>query len=180
MSKFLIEQLEEKFQELEEKKDVLLGQEEEDEETTDEANVTGNLDGGAGPPKTPYAFAKSEDDMDDDHIEVFGYKKVKKKKLNTEAKVIKRLEDKLEKLIEATYKDYKNDDSMKAHQKVNRSIKEINRLMWEVEKIVNQNTKLKTEMGVSNEQYWKSTTRRFGKISERMLKVAHKLKELGS
>ena len=52
--------------------------------------------------------------------------------------------------------------------------------MWEVEKIVNQNTKLKTEMGVSNEQYWKSTTRRFGKISERMLKVAHKLKELGS
>ena len=180
MSKFLIEQLEEKFQELEEKKDVLLGQEEEDEETTDEANVTGNLDGGAGPPKTPYAFAKSEDDMDDDHIEVFGYKKVKKKKLNTETKVIKRLEDKLEKLIEATYKDYKNDDSMKAHQKVNRSIKEINRLMWEVEKIVNQNTKLKTEMGVSNEQYWKSTTRRFGKISERMLKVAHKLKELGS
>ena len=109
-----MEQLEEKFQELEEKKDVLLGQEEEEEETTDEANVTGNLDGGAGPPKTPYAFAKSEDDMDDDHIEVFGYKKVKKKKLNTETKVIKRLEDKLEKLIEATYKDYKNDDSMKA------------------------------------------------------------------
>ena len=181
MSKFLMEQLEEKFQELEEKKTVLLGQDEEEEETKDEANVTGNLDGGAGPPKTPYAFAKSEDDMDDDHIEVLGYKKVtKKKKLNTETKVIKRLEDKLEKLIEATYKDYKNDESMKAHQKVNRSIKEINRLMWEVEKIVNQNTKLKTEMGVSNEQYWKSTHRRFGKISERMLKVAHKLKELGS
>ena len=181
MSKFLMEQLEEKFKELEEKKDVLLGQEDE-EETTDEANVTGNLDGGAGPPKTPAAFAKSqdEDDLDTDHIEVLGYKKTKNKKLNTETKVIKRLEDKLEKLIEATYKDYKNDDSMKAHQKVNRSIKEINRLMWEVEKIVNQNTKLKTEMGVSNEQYWKSTTRRFGKISERMLKVAHKLKELGS
>ena len=180
MSKFLIEQLEEKFQELEEKKDVLLGQEEEDEETTDEANVTGNLDGGAGPPKTPYAFAKSEDDMDDDHIEVFGYKKVKSKKLNTETKVIKRLEDKLEKLIEATYKDYKNDDSMKAHQKVNRSIKEINRLMWEVEKIVNQNTKLKNEMGVHNGQYWKSTQKRFGKISERMLKVARNLKELSA
>ena len=73
MSKFLMEQLEEKFKELEEKKDVLLGQEEEEEETTDEANVTSNLDGGRGPPKTPYAFAKSEDDMDDDHIEVLGY-----------------------------------------------------------------------------------------------------------
>ena len=93
---------------------------------------------------------------------------------------MKELEDKLEQLIEATYKDYKNDDSMKAHQKVNKSIKEINRLMWEVEKIVNQNTKLKTETGVHTGQYWKSTQKRFGKISERMLKVARKLKELGS
>ena len=90
------------------------------------------------------------------------------------------LEDKLEQLIEATYKDYKNDDSMKAHQKVNKSIKEINRLMWEVEKIVNQNTKLKNEMGVHNGQYWKSTQKRFGKISERMLKVARNLKELSA
>ena len=176
-----MEQLEEKFQELEEKKDVILGQEEEDEEI-EEANVTGNLDGGAGPPKTPNAFSKSqdEDDLDTDHIEVLGYKKAKKSKVNTESRSMKKLEDKLEQLIEATYKEYKNDDSMKAHQKVNTSIKEINRLMWEITKIVNQNTKLKTEMGVSNQQYWKSTQKRFGKISERMLKVAHKLKELSA
>ena len=32
---------------------------------------------------------------------------------------------------------------MKAHQKVNNSIKEINRLMWEITKIVNQNLNLK-------------------------------------
>ena len=180
MSKFLLEQLDKKFTELEEKKTVLLGQDEE-EETKDEANVTGNLDGGAGPPKTPYAFAKSEDDMDNDNIEVMGYKKAKKsnkhfKKLES----ISKIEDKLEKIVEASYRDYKRDDSMKAHQKVNNSIKEINRLMWEITKIVNQNSKLKNEMGVSNEQYWKSTTKRFGKISERMLKVARKLRELSS
>ena len=69
---------------------------------------------------------------------------------------------------------------MKAHQKVNNSIKEINRLMWEITKIVGQNTKLKTEMGVTNEKYWKSTQKRFGKISERMLKVARQLRELSS
>ena len=78
MAKFLLEQLDKKFEELEEKKTVLLGQDEDEEETQDEANVTGNLDGGAGPPKTPYAFAKSEDDMDDEHIEVLGYKNSKK------------------------------------------------------------------------------------------------------
>lgn len=175
MSKFLLEQLEDKFEEMESKETL-------QDEEIDEANVTSNMDGGAGPPKTPHAFSKSEDedDLDTDHIEVLGYKKAKKSKVNTESKAMKELEDKLEQLIEATYKDYKNDDSMKAHQKVNKSIKEINRLMWEVEKIVNQNTKLKTEMGVHNGQYWKSTQKRFGKISERMLKVARNLKELSA
>ena len=129
MSKFLLEQLDKKFEELEEKKDIILGQDDE-EDTTDEANVTGNLDGGAGPPKTPYAFAKSEDDMDDEHIEVLGYKKAKKSNNNIKKlESVSRMEQKLENLIEATYKEYKNDDSMKAHQKVNNSIKEINRLV---------------------------------------------------
>ena len=181
MAKFLLEQLDKKFEELEEKKTVLLGQDEDEEETQDEANVTGNLDGGAGPPRTPYAFAKSEDDMDDDHIEVLGYKKSKKTNKNIKKlESISKIEDKLEKIVEASYRDYKKDDSMKAHQKVNNSIKEINRLMWEITKIVSQNSKLKTEMGVHNGQYWKSTQRRFGKISERMLKVARQLKELSA
>ena len=176
MSKFLLEQLEEKFEEMESIETL-----QEDEEI-DEANVTGNMDGGAGPPKTPNAFSKStdEDDLDTDHIEVLGYKKAKKSKMNTESKTMKKLEDRLERIIEATYRDYKKDDSMKAHQKVNKSIKEINRMMYEVEKIVNQNTKLKSEMGVSNEQYWQSTQKRFSKISERMLKVARSLKELSA
>ena len=176
MSKFLLEQLDQRFEEMESKEALI------EEEDIDEANVTGNMDGGAGPPKTPNAFAKSKDadDLDTDHIEVLGYKKAKKSKINTESKAMKKLEDKLERIIEATYRDYKNDDSMKAHQKVNKSIKEINRMMYEVEKIVNQNTKLKSEMGVSNEQYWKSTQKRFTRISERMLKVARNLKELSA
>ena len=175
MSKFLLEQLEERFEEMESKETL-------QEDEIDEANVTGNMDGGAGPVKTPNAFAKSqdEDDLDTDHIEVFGYKKPKKTKLNTESQSMKKLEDKLERLIEATYRDFKNDDSMKSHQKINKSIKEINRMMYEMEKIVNQSSKLKTETGVNNGQYWKSTQKRFGKISERMLKVAHKIKELSS
>jgi len=51
-------------------------------EDLEEINVTGNLDGGEGPISTPKAFAKSkdEDDLDDDHIEVFDYKRVKENK----------------------------------------------------------------------------------------------------
>ncbi len=35
-------------------------------------------------------------------------------------------------------------------------------------------------MGLSQGQYWESTKIRFGKISERMLKISRKIKELGS
>ena len=285
--KSLIKEIEDKFEELE------------------EANVTANLDGGEGPPKTPHAFSKSEDedDLDTDHIEVLGYKKSKEKKVNTKkfanegrmtdynspamiafraakmkrekelakpkrrplygkqrrkaeddlwdiskelkglysdrghllidmeqeaeseggpiadrygdelnkiedkiqvliakrgklevrlaesvfikdkenAKKLESLEKKLEKQInEISYKEYKGDDSRKQHQKINDSIKEINSMMFRLERIVNQNTKLKTEADVHSGQYWKSTQKRFGKISERMLSVARKLKELSA
>ena len=148
-------------------------------EEIEEANVTANLDGGAGPPRTPNAFSKSKDeeDLDDDHIEVLGYKKYKK--TNKHFRAMESLERKLEeKINEISYKEYKKDDSRKDYQKVNDSIKKINRMMYEMERIVNQNAKLKNEAGVHTGQYWKSTQKRFGKISERMLKVAQRLKEL--
>jgi len=150
-------------------------------EEIEEANVTGNLDGGEGPVKTPHAFSKSKDeeDLDDDHIEVLGMKKSKENHMNT--KKLESLERKLEnKINEISYKEYKKDENLKQHQKINHSIKEINSMMFKLERIVNQNTKLKTESGVHNGQYWKSTQKRFGKISERMLKVARSLKELSS
>ena len=159
--KSLIKEIEDKFEEIE------------------ESNVTGNLDGGEGPPRTPYAFAKSkdEDDLDDEHIEVLGYKRSKEKKMNT--KKLESLERKLEtKINEISYKEFKKDENLKQHQKINHSIKEINSMMFKLERIVNKNAKLKTEAGVHNGQYWKSTQRRFGKISERMLNVARKIKEL--
>jgi hypothetical protein len=161
--KSLLKEIEDKFEEIE------------------ESNVTANLDGGEGPVKTPNAFAKSkdEDDLDDEHIEVLGYKKSKENKMNT--KKLESLESKLEKKInEISYKEYKKDENLKQHQKINHSIKEINSMMFKLERIVNQNAKLKTEAGVHNGQYWKSTQKRFGKISERMLKVARSLKELSA
>jgi len=161
--KSLLKEIEDKFEEIE------------------ESNVTANLDGGEGPVKTPNAFAKSkdEDDLDDEHIEVLGYKKSKENKMNT--KKLESLESKLEKKInEISYKEFKKDDSRKQHQKINDSIKEINGMMFKLERMVNQNAKLKTEAGVHSGQYWESTKKRFGKISERMLKVARNLKELSA
>ena len=60
--KSLLKEISEKFEELE------------------EINVTGNMDGGEGPPRTPNAFVDDENELDNDHIEVLGYKKSKKSK----------------------------------------------------------------------------------------------------
>jgi hypothetical protein len=166
--KSLIKELNDKFQQYE-------------EEELDEANVTSNLDGGEGPPRTPNAFSKSndEDDLDDDTIEVLGYKKSKKSNKHTQA--MEAFENKMESLInEISYKEYKKDDSRKDYQKINDSIKKINSMMYKMERIVNQNARLKQESGVHNGQYWKSTQTRFQKISERMVRVARKIKELSS
>ena len=150
-------------------------------EELEEANVTANLDGGEGPVKTPKAFAKSkdEDDLDDEHIEVLGYKKEPAGNRNFEGSEFKRVASQLH-LNEVSYKDYKRDDTSTNKTKVNEAIKTINRKLYEIERLVNQNVKLKKEMSVDNGQYWKSTKVRLGKISERILKVAHKFRDLSA
>ena len=161
----------------------ILNELEESQEELDEMNVTSNLDGGEGPPKTPFAFGK-------------GRAKDKKKNKDvatnsTGMTIVKKAPRKIfkGKLGESTYKkvmseinyrEYKKDDSMSAKQKVNNSIKEVNRKLYEIERIIHQNNKLKTEMGVTSENYWKSTRAKFGKISERMVRVGHAMRKLGS
>ena len=142
----------------------LYGHDDEDSEL-EEMNVTGNLDGGEGPPKTPYAFG----DMDDEDVEKAGYKKVKQESMFM--KMSKQLH-------EVSYRDYKKDPTSTPQQKVNRGIMEVNKMLGQMEKIVNNNLRLKTEMGVQSNHFWQTTGKRFLKINERMIRIANKLKEL--
>ena len=142
----------------------IYGHDDEDSEL-EEMNVTGNLDGGEGPPKTPYAFG----DMDDEDVEKAGYKKVKQESMFM--KMSKQLH-------EVSYRDYKKDPTSTPQQKVNRGIMEVNKMLAEMEKIVHNNLRLKTEMGVQSNHFWQTTGKRFLKINERMIRIANKLKEL--
>ena len=174
MSRFLIEELDKKFKQLEEIDEQ--PQDEKDAEL-EEQNVTSNLDGGAGPPRTPHAFAKSEKDMDDDHIEVLGYKKIKSVKRNFLERWERGIEDAINEL---NYRQYRKDEMGSPQLKINKAIKEINRKIYEVEHLVSQNIKLKTEMGVSSNAYWKKTRNNFSKISERLNRISYKIKQLGA
>lgn len=59
-------------------------------DSLEELNSTGNMDGGEGPIKTPGAFKKTngtnpDEDADHDSIEVFDYKKSKVKHIHFES-----------------------------------------------------------------------------------------------
>jgi len=151
---------------------------EEEDSELEEGSATANLDGGEGPVKTPYAFGD-------------GSKKSKKKqKDNAEAatnfelvkdslyiRMMKSLNSSGQ-LNETSYRDYKKDPTSTPQQKVNRGIAEVNKMLGLMEKIVNNNLRLKTEMGVQSNHFWKSTGSRFAKINERMTRIANRLKEL--
>ena len=154
------------------------------QEELDEMSVTSNMDGGEGPPKTPFAFGagRSKDKkktkdvatnstgmtvVDEDEPNIYF-------KGNIGESTYKKV------MSELNYRDYKKDETMNPKQKVNTSIKEVNRKLFEIERIIHQNNKLKTEMGVTSENYWKSTQAKFSKISERMTRIGHAMMRLGS
>jgi len=77
-----------------------------------------------------------------------------------------------------SYRQYKKDESASPSQKVNKSIMEVNKMLAEIEKIVHNNIRLKTETGVDSSQFWKQTGARINKINERIVRISNRLKEL--
>jgi HD superfamily phosphohydrolase len=134
---------------------------------------------GAGGYETPNAFGE----LGDDTIEMLGYKKVKQVKKEVKKPVKESEFMKLSKelyLNEISYNEYRKDPIASPKAKINNSINYINRGLKEIEKVVNHNVRLKQEMGVDNNVYWKSSRENLSKISERLLRVSKQLKELAS
>lgn len=126
---------------------------------------------------SPNAFGKQSDK----DIEVLGYKKVPKKDMNVKEgkkSTYKTMMSSMHSINEVSYRAYKNDASATPVQKVNKGIHEVNKMIAEMENIVNLNLRLKTESDVNSSQFWKSTSKRFTKINERLIRISNKLKEL--
>ena len=150
------------------------------EEDLDEMSTTASVPGY----QTPYAFgdgsAKSKKKQKDNAENSTDYELVKdtnKHSVKLES-MYKRMIHQMENLNEVSYREFKKDPTSTPQQKVNRGIMEVNKMLAEIEKIVNNNLRLKTETGVQSGHFWKTTGKRFAKINERMLRVAHRLKEL--
>jgi len=126
-----------------------------------EASMTGNLDGGAGPPKTPYAFqskpkSKKDKEKEDDMEKATGYKKVN----------------------EGRYHDWRNDETMTPKQKIGKSVREVRHALDSLDKTIKMSVRLKNELNVDSRNYWKNTHKALQKISERLVKLATKVGSL--
>ena len=122
-----------------------------------EVSVTGGIDGGEGPPQTPNAFGK----------------KKKKKKENEVAS-----NSGYTKVNEGKYHNYRNDESMTPKQKIGRSMREVRDSLLHLEGLVKMNVRLKNELSVNSDSYWKNTHKALHKISERLVKLANKVGQL--
>ena len=81
-------------------------------------------------------------------------------------------------LGEGRYHDWRNDESMTPKQKIGRSMREIRDALNELDKTVKMNLKLKTELNMNSQDYWKNTHKALTKISERLVKMANKVGNL--
>jgi len=190
----------------------------------EEVSVTGALDGGEGPPKTPYAFyggRKKDKEKKkkitqaagytkvNERITVSGYSEIGKRgrylplaakefmkalKKQDDKEVIKNIEyisdlmdymkDTLankrynESVNEGKYHDYRNDESMTPKQKIGRSMRDVRNSLSELSKVIDMNVRLKKELKVNSQSYWKNTHKALHKISERLVKLANKVGQL--
>ena len=201
-------------------------------ENIDEASMTGNLDGGEGPPKTPYAFQskkqRAQDKKKEDEISTnsTGFVKMNENKLNEARgwdllnnvlgkyaqhhtkKLMLALKKKDEKLVrgsiglligglqaamkstldkrgfklesinEGKYHQWRNDESLTPKQKIGKSMREVRDSLNELSKTIDMSVKLKNELKVDTTDYWKTTHKALGKISERLVKLANKVGKL--
>ena len=67
---------------------------------------------------------------------------------------------------------------MSTKQKLGHSMREIRDRMTEIEKLVKYHSKLKKEMKFESNDYWKNTTKALNKISEKLVRLSTKIKDL--
>jgi len=147
-----------------------------EELSLDETSTTAGVPGY----ETPNAFAKSEQDFEEHNketAEVYGYKLVPKKTKNNFESTYKQA---MGLINEATYKEFRKDDTRSSNRKINDSIKNINRTIYEVERVVEHALRLKTEMNVDQRTLWGESMSRLRKISERINRITKKIHELGA
>ena len=58
---------------------------------------------------------------------------------------------------EGRYHDFRNNEELTPRQKIGHSVREVRSKLTELSKLIDMNVRLKNELGVNSDQYWKNT-----------------------
>jgi hypothetical protein len=95
------------------------------------------------------------------------------------SRVYEAMDRKYEELIESYRRFATEDKHLSPEKKVKNTIKDLAKKLQEIEILVNYNTRLKTESGISASAYGSSTQKALNKISERLIKISERVRALG-
>lgn len=130
--------------------------------------------------QTPNAFSPNEKEFEKhskETAETQGYTVAPKKSRKNFESVYKQA---MNVINEGTYNEFRRDETRSSNRKINDSIKNINRTIYEVERVVEHALRLKTEMNVDQRTLWGESMSRLRKISERINRITKKIHELGA
>lgn len=147
-----------------------------DELEEEQGNTTSAYAGGDGPQRTPYAFGKSKKKRKDSEV----YTSPVKETNQWFVKLENIYEKSTQRINELNYQEFKSDDSQTSRQKINSSIKEINKRLSEVEQMIHHSQKFKNEIGADSGVFYSDTVKRFQKISERLMRISSKIREFNT
>ena len=146
------------------------------ESDLDEQNVTGAIAGY----NTPGAFT-SEKNFKKKKFKYENKAPAQKldKTSNMYEKVQESMDSKYEQLIESYRKFTTAGAKTTPEDKVKRTIKDVAIKLQEIEQLVNYSSRLKTESGITRDEYGTSVNGSLTKIAERLTKIAERVRSLG-
>ena len=83
-------------------------------------------------------------------------------------------------LNEVSYSDFKRNTESSPRQKIARGIRQVNKMIKEIEKIVAHNFRLKTELDMNSGTFLKSTNKQIHELGARLKQLENKLREFSN
>jgi len=87
---------------------------------------------------------------------------------------------KKKKVNEVSYSDFKRNTESSPRQKIARGIRQVNKMIKEIEKIVAHNFRLKTELDMNSGTFLKSTNKQIHELGARLKQLENKLREFSN
>lgn len=100
-------------------------------------------------------------------------------KNKTDKNVYEAMDSKYEQLIESYKRFATGDPKSTPESKIKQTIKEVAKRLREVEELVSNTARLKTESGMARDGYGKSVDGALNKISQRLIKISERVRALG-